>query len=383
MQYSLYLHLPFCAIHCTYCAFNIFTRAQKLIPHYVRALQNELTMVQPPSEPVHTIYLGGGTPSLLAPTQIDTLLKACQRAYTLSRNPEITMEINPGDVDQGYLESIREAGVNRLSIGMQSALPDELRLMARDHTPQAVSQVITAARKAGHTNISLDLIFGLPRQSFAAWRTTVREALSLQPDHLSMYALELEAGTALTRRVERGGLPQPDQDLCAEMYQWADSEAKQAGLIQYEISNWARPGWECRHNRQYWRYQPYLGFGAGAHGFAAGVRYEVMPDLRRYLELAGSQRERLPFPLSAAAVQSRQIDPLEAMGEYIFTGLRQVQEGVNLRDFEARFGIALAEAFPKALAKLLQSDLITLDQDRMRLTDQARLISNRVSLEFL
>lgn len=340
-------------------------------------------MVQPPSEPVHTIYLGGGTPSLLTPAQIDTLLKTCQRAYTLSSDPEITMEINPGDVDQSYLEAIREAGVNRLSIGMQSALPDELRLMARDHGPNAVPQVVTAARKAGHRNISLDLIFGLPRQSFTAWQTTVREALSLQPDHLSMYALELETGTALTRRVERGGLPRPDQDLCAEMYQWADSEVKQAGLIQYEISNWARPGWECRHNRQYWRYQPYLGFGAGAHGFAAGIRYEVMPDLRRYLELAGSQRERLPFPLSAAAVQSRQIDAQEAMGEYIFTGLRQVQEGVNLRDFQARFGIALSTVYPKALATLLQSDLITLDQDRMRLTDQARLISNRVSLEFL
>jgi oxygen-independent coproporphyrinogen-3 oxidase len=376
---SLYLHIPFCKTRCTYCAFNTYTNAEAYLPAYVAALCNELRWLgHVTQQPVHTIFLGGGTPSLLSPSQIANILQTCRAAFQISPEAEITLEVNPLSASDAYFARVRAAGINRLSIGMQSVHRSELRLMARDHDADAVPRTVRAARAAGFENINLDLIFALPYQTLAMWLESLQAALALQPQHLSLYALELESGTAMTRDVERGRLPLPDDELAAEMYEAADELLAQHGLLQYEISNWARSGWECRHNLQYWHNLPYLGAGAGAHGYADGVRYAIVRPIPRYIALASAQDAPLPFPFTASVEWHERIDAQTAMLEHLFTGLRLVRQGVRDSEFKARFGVALSEVFGEPFAKLRAQGLLQHEGDAWRLSRSARLISNRV-----
>ena len=376
---SLYLHIPFCKTRCTYCAFNTYTNAEAYLPAYVAALCNELRWLgHVTQQPVHTIFFGGGTPSLLSPSQIANILQTCRAAFQISPEAEITLEVNPLSASDAYFAQVRAAGVNRLSIGMQSVHRSELRLMARDHDVDAVPRTVRAARAAGFENINLDLIFALPYQTLGMWLESLQAALALQPQHLSLYALELESGTAMTRDVERGRLPLPDDELAAEMYEAADELLAQHGLLQYEISNWARPGWECRHNLQYWHNLPYLGVGAGAHGYADGVRYAIVRPIPRYIALASAQDAPLPFPFTASVEWHERIDAQTAMLEHLFTGLRLVRQGVRDSEFKARFGVALSEVFGEPFAKLRAQGLLQHEGDAWRLSRSARLISNRV-----
>ncbi len=376
---ALYLHIPFCRTRCTYCAFNTYTNAEAYIPAYVAALCNELQWLGAATPlPVHTIFFGGGTPSLLSPAHIAHILQTCRSAFHILPEAEITLEVNPARPPDDYFERLRASGVNRLSLGMQSAHSGELRLMARDHDADALPRTVAAARAAGFNNLNLDLIFGLPYQSLAMWRESLCAALDLQPQHLALYALELESGTPMTRDVMRGRLPLPDEDLAAEMYELADAMLAERGFQQYEISNWARPGWECRHNLQYWRNLPYLGVGAGAHGYADAVRYAVVRPILRYIALAAAQSAPLPFPFTASVEWHERIDPPTAMLEHLFTGLRLVRQGVREADFQARFGVALGEAFGAPLQQLRDQGLLRYEDATWRLTDSARLISNRV-----
>lgn len=376
---SLYLHVPFCGTRCTYCAFNTYTNAESQIPAYVAALCNELywlgSVVQ---QPLHTLFFGGGTPSLLSPSQIANILATCRTAFEVLPDAEITLEVNPISVTGDYFEQVRALGVNRLSIGMQSTHSGELRLMARDHDVEAVPRTVRAARAAGFENLSLDLIFALPYQTLAMWLESVQAALALQPQHLSMYALELESGTPMTRDVGRGRLPLPDDDLAAEMYEAADGLAAQHGLFQYEISNWAHPDKECRHNLQYWHNLPYLGVGAGAHGYAGGIRYSTVRPIPQYIARASGQSAPLPFPFTAAVDTYEVIDAQTAMLEHLFTGLRLVRQGVRDSEFRARFGVSLLAQFGRPFARLRDQGLLHQEGDVWRLTDAARLISNRV-----
>src|SRR5450432_798585 len=326
----LYLHIPFCSVRCTYCAFNLYTKAEALIPTYVQVLCHELEWLgQATNQPVATIYLGGGTPSLLDPAQVAQILATCRAAFTVNNAAEITLEANPESVDERTLQALRASGITRLSLGMQSAQATELRLFARQHDHQTVEAAMTSARRSGFENVSLDLIYGAPRQTLTAWQYSVEAALALQPNHLSMYALILEPETAMTRRIERGGLPRPDDDLAADMYDLADELVSAAGLPQYEISTWARPGAECQHNLHYWRNLPYLGVGAGAHGYAGGLRYEVARSLKGYIERAKCQSAAMPFPLTATADHIEAIDQRTAMAEHMITGLRLLREGIS------------------------------------------------------
>ncbi len=384
--HALYLHIPFCGVQCTYCAFNVYTRRETLIPAYVEALCREIGWVgraatSPP--PLHTIYLGGGTPSLLTAAQVARILRACRAAFVVTPDAEITLEANPGGLDAAYFEDLRACGVNRLSIGMQSAHAAELRLFARDHGVVQVAETMAAARAAGFDNISLDLMYGIPRQTVAMWGASLDAALALQPDHLSLYALQLESGTPLARWVMGGRLPNPDDDLAADMYEAADSTLIAAGFEQYEISTWARPGYECRHNLQYWRNEPFLGAGAGAHGCAGGVRYQVVRDLETYIARANSQNTVLPFPHTAAVDSFEPVSDNQAMDDTLMTGLRLLREGVGRSDFAARYGVSLESVFGEALAKVAPYDMLDLSDDRIRLKPRARLISNQVLLHFI
>ncbi len=381
---SLYLHIPFCGTRCTYCAFNTYTNVEALIPAYVRALCNELTWLgRSTDQPVHTIYFGGGTPSLLSTAQVAAIVDTCRRSFLLSPDVEITLEANPGTVDTRYLCTLRETGVNRLSLGMQSAHSQELRLFARQHGLDAVIESVADARRAGFENVSLDLIYGVPNQTLDMWRESVETALELCPDHLSMYALGLEAGTSMAKWVDRGWLPIPDDDLAADMYDLADTMVSNAGLQQYEISNWALPGFACRHNLQYWRNEPYLGVGAGAHGYAAGIRYEVVKPILVYIDLAMQQESPIPFPLTASVEHCESIDIAGSMAEHMMTGLRLIQEGVSITGFEQRYGMTIGEVYGKTIDRLMAQELLCQVGDIIRLTPRARLLSNRVFVEFM
>src|SRR5258708_23353294 len=311
---SLYLHIPFCRTRCTYCAFNTYTNAETLIDDYVAAMCHELRWLgRSTTQPIHPIYFGGGTPSMLSAQQAQRIVQTCRDVFDITRDVEITLEANPGAIAEGYLAELREVGVNRLSFGMQSAHAAELKLFARQQDVEGVADAVTDARRSGFDNVSLDLIFGVPHQTLAMWRESVEMALALRPDHLSMYALILESGTAMTRSVVSGALPTPDDDLAADMYELADTMAQDAGLVQYEISNWARPGAECHHNLQYWRNAPYLGVGAGAHGYAAGIRYEIVRPIQRYIDLAAIQNSPLPYPLTPSVERCELIDTADGL----------------------------------------------------------------------
>ncbi|MFN2225688.1 MAG: radical SAM family heme chaperone HemW, partial [Anaerolineae bacterium] len=258
---GLYVHIPFCQSRCRYCDFNTYAGLEGLFETYVRALVREITLAG--TARVSSVYIGGGTPTVLPLLSLIQILDAIQAGFDLAADAEVTIEANPGTVEAGTLAALRVRGVNRLSLGVQSFADGELRRLGRIHTAEQAAAGLAAARQAGFDNVSLDLIFGLPGQALADWRFSLECALALEPEHLSLYALSVEAGTPLARDIARGHLPMPDPDLAAEMYEMAAEVNAQAGYQHYEISNWAR-GWgrQCRHNLIYWRNEPYLGLGA-------------------------------------------------------------------------------------------------------------------------
>ncbi len=381
-QWSVYLHIPFCATRCTYCAFNTYTDRQNLVSQYVETMCAEIDTLGNPNCSIHSIYLGGGTPSLLNPSQIEQLISRVLINFTYNSIPEITQELNPRDATEKYLHAIRK-NVSRISLGMQSVNPSELQMFSRDHAHPHVVQAVKSARLAGFDNINLDLIYGNPGQTLDLWCDSVQAALDLDPDHLSMYALSLENGTELKRRVTYGELPMPDPDLAADMYELASEMMEQAGFIQYEISNWAKPGKECRHNIQYWKNLPYLGIGAGAHGYANQTRTVAVMKPEIYIErLKNPPPNPLPFPQTPATMTAELIDHQTDMFETIFTGLRLLNEGLSLTAFEERYGEKLDVRFADEIKRLTRMGLVWRDGDALKLTKSARLISNRVFQEF-
>ena len=285
---ALYLHIPFCHVRCTYCSFNIYTRRAHLIAPYMAALRREIALVGADARrPALSVYFGGGTPSLVPPSEIAATLDACRATFALEDDAEITLELNPESADPDDLRALRQAGVNRLSIGMQSAHAEELKLYAQLHTHEDVQQAVRRARAAGFDNISLDLIYGAPRQTMRMWQESLHAALALEPEHISFYSLTIEDGTTFDRWAKSGRIPQPDPDLAADMYEWATDVLAGAGYDQYEISNWARPGKVSRHNLQYWRCDPYLGLGAALAPRGSARKPSYAPKVHRAHRSAG------------------------------------------------------------------------------------------------
>ncbi len=382
---SLYLHIPFCGTKCTYCAFNTYTNLEALVEPFTFALAREIDIVgqSQPGQPVHTIFFGGGTPSLLSPEQVARLLSAVRRAFVLLPDAEISLEANPNDITRDYLTALRSLGVNRLSIGMQSAIESELQLFARRHDNDAVVRAVSAARSADFDNLNLDLIYGVPHQTLANWETTLRQALALKPEHLSLYALGLEDGTPMKAWVERGRLPAPDDDLAADMYELATDVLANAGYEQYEISNWSLPGRACRHNLQYWYNQPYAGVGPGAHGFAGGVRYATVLSPRKYIDVLNDAEVSYPFPYTPATEQAEVVERDTEIAETLIMTLRLIREGVRRDDFKTRFGSDLLDLHGDTIERFSRTGLLHVDDERVRLTQQGRLLSNLVFRELV
>ncbi len=380
---ALYIHIPFCRERCTYCAFNTFTDRAHLMDDYVQAVCQEIAYGAQDT-PVHTIYFGGGTPSLLSVAQIVTILNAIYQHFTVLDTIEISMEANPGTVDEDYLRGLKQLGLSRLSLGAQSAQASELSLFGRWHDWSDVKQAVRDARRAGIDNLSLDLIYGNPQQSLAMWQSSVQAVLDLEPNHLSLYALGLEPGTPLTKQVKYGELPEPDGDLAADMYEFASDKLDQAGFIQYEISNWGQPGKFCEHNLQYWRNLPYLGIGAGAHGYANLTRTVNAMRPEDYIERLQNPREdTYEFPRTPATISAEEIDPATDQFETVFMGLRLLQEGLDLDAFAKRYNLRLEDKFQDTIVWLSQNDMLRLTDTHLFLTQRARLLSNQVFTRFM
>jgi len=392
--YSIYLHIPFCRSRCGYCDFNTTAGLEAYIPAYAAALCREIKILGLSSGlrlPVHTVYFGGGTPSLVPPEQYALIFSALADTFDLLPQAEISMEANPGTVSLAYLSSLHSLGFNRISFGMQAAHPLDLALLGRRHTFFDTIQAVNWSRQAGFQNLNLDLIFGLPHQPLDRWRENLERALELDPEHLSLYALTLEAGTPLDRMVSRGLVASPDDDLAADAYEAATEILKAAGYRQYEISNWAKTAADgtllaCVHNLQYWRNLSYLGFGAGAHGCAAGLRVANVSSMAEYIRRCDSGREESQFPVGPACEERLERDLFTEMQETLMLGLRLTEEGVSRTGFHARFSMPLETVFQREVDDLQRLGLLEWggeNFDRLRLTSRARLLGNQVFLRFV
>ncbi len=391
-MYSVYIHIPFCVRRCAYCDFNTFAGQDAWLDDYVQALILEITCVAQASGevlPVHTVFFGGGTPSLLKPAQFETILRALANNFHVNPDAEITIEANPGTVSRLDLQALRKLGINRLSLGIQSFRQEELDLLGRIHTVEDSLRAVDWARSAAFKEINLDLIFGLPGQTMEHWQATLNMAIRLKPEHLSLYALTIEENTPLMQWLNRGLITAPDDDVAADMYDWAGELLLDSGFAQYEISNWARWGDEadegrdhrCQHNLQYWRNLPYLGFGAGAHGYSSGIRTANVLLISEYISRMRTGKIEA-FPRSPANATANPIDYWTEIQETMMVGLRLTDEGISRDAFRLRFGQDLVEIFGAQIKKLVQNGLVEIS-DRLRLTSSGKLLGNRVFGEFV
>lgn len=404
---GLYLHIPWCPTRCIYCDFNTYVDGEaSLKTRYHAALQREINeagaaLGRPALE---TIFFGGGTPTSLPPEQLAELVETVKTAFDLRPGPEVTVEANPGTLSVDYLRTLRQGGINRLSLGVQSFNDDELHFLSRLHDAAAARAAVEQTRAAGFDNLSLDLIFNLPEQTLAQWQRNLQAALELDPDHLSLYALIVEPGTPLHRQVNQGQIPLPDDDVAADMYAYALDTLSEAGYSHYEISNWARangeadwqtPALASAHNLIYWRNQPYLGLGAGAYGTVPIQTPGVFqtPGVWRWMNIKRPQTyiERIEAGAGLGAARDEKslelIDSQTAMAEHMLLGLRLVREGVSSSGFAAHFGVPLAEHFSEAIAPGLERGLTewvdTPDGPHLRLTRQGRFLANQAVLPFI
>ena len=395
---SLYIHTPFCIHRCGYCDFNTYAGLQRLIPAYTQAICEEIVYLAETTSkplPIHTVYFGGGTPSLVPENDLENIFTVINKNFPIQPSPEITIEANPGTVSKEYLKNIQYLGINRISLGMQSADQDELVLLERQHSFDDVIKAVEWSRTAGINNLNLDLIFGLPDQKVKSWLNSLEAALTLEPEHLSLYALTLEHGTPMQHKVDTGVLREPDPDVAADMYDAASERLAVAGYVQYEISNWARVNnsgglYACQHNLQYWRNLPYLGVGAGAHGFIDHYRTVDVSTPGAYIQSMRKKPElvegRRMFPRTPATIELNPIDTFTEIGETMMMGLRLVMEGVSSLEFLQRFGTSLLERFGDQITRLISVGLLEWageQGERLRLTKKGRLLGNQVFKEFI
>ena len=374
---SIYIHIPFCVRKCAYCDFTSFPGRMAQMETYLSAVCREMRAQAAffGRREVSTVFIGGGTPTLMTGAQVQHLMDGLRACFDLAPDAEITMEGNPGTVTAEHLAAYRAAGVNRLSLGVQSMDDALLAAIGRIHTAAQAREAVQLARAAGFTNINLDLMLGLPGQSAAQWERTLAEAIALSPEHLSCYSLIVEEGTPLSAQLERGECaPLPDEDALCRMDEITEQLTVQAGFARYEVSNYARPGRECRHNIVYWACRPYLGLGCAAHSDMDGRRFYNPDDWAGYLRLAQSG--------SAVRAQEGENTPQDRMFERMMMGLRMVQ-GVDCVRFFRDFGVRPEEVWPEALSRSLGAGLMERRGDFLRLTGRGMQVMNSVLVELL
>ena len=367
---GIYIHIPFCRSKCDYCDFYSLAGREERMDAYQKALLAHLkeTALSAESFVVDTVYFGGGTPSFYGDKRLKELLSAVRKFYRVDKKAEITFEANPDSADFRSLRALRRAGFNRVSMGFQSACPQELELVHRPHTVEQGDGAVAAVRKAKLKNLSLDLIYGLPGQTMDSWRESVEHVLALEPEHLSCYGLKVEEGTPLAARVSAGEVL-PDDDSQADMYLWAVERLAQAGYEQYEISNFAKPGFPSRHNLRYWEMSPYIGFGPGAHSDFGGRRYSWVRDLEGYIKgvLEGG-----------ALLDSEDLIPQSERGsEYLMLRLRTTR-GIEEWEYRGRYFMDFSPIEERLVFFQSQGWAEKTAEGRWRLTPRGFLVSNQL-----
>jgi oxygen-independent coproporphyrinogen-3 oxidase len=370
---GLYVHIPFCSAICNYCNFNrgLFDAALK--ERYVAALLREVA-THADGSPADTIFFGGGTPSLLEPSEIAGIISACRNAFAVSADAEITLEANPETVTPDRLDGFRAAGVNRLSYGVQSFRDDELQRLSRLHSASRAADAFAMARRAGFDNISLDLMMWLPQQTISQWVESVDALIDLGPDHASLYILELYPNAPLRDEMARGRWSQAPDDDAAEMYLEAMARLDRAGYTQYEISNVARTGRESRHNLKYWTDGEWLGFGCGAHSTRRAVRWKNLPSTTDYIAAVATGGQ--------LATERRALSAREALEEALFTGLR-LTRGIEVHTVNTRYGTDVWGIYGGALERFRDAGLLIYDGRLLRLSRAGMLLANEIMTVFV
>ena len=372
---ELYLHMPFCVRKCAYCDFLSFPSGAETQRMYAKRLMKDIDVMGKRSGeiPVETIFIGGGTPSVPDSGLIVEIMEHVRHAFHVADGAEISMEANPGTVTREKLTDYRKAGINRLSFGLQSANDRELKLLGRIHTWAEFLESFTLARECGFANLNIDLMSALPGQTCESWKETLSRVTALDPEHISAYSLIIEEGTPFGERYgsEEGRKLLPDEDSEREMYHETKRFLKDCGYERYEISNYAKPGRECRHNIGYWTGVPYLGLGLGASSYLDGCRFTVNPDMKQYLE---------EKPGMFADIEKLTKKDMEE--EFFYVGLRMTA-GVSLSEFERRFGISAKEVYPGLMETFVKEKAARFEGDRFVLTDYGLDVSNYIMVQFL
>lgn len=369
---GIYIHIPFCKSKCFYCDFNSFANKEEYIVPYFSALNNEISVW---SEKLNdrtfdTIYFGGGTPSFVETGLLCDVIERLKNDFNIANDCEITVECNPGTIGFESFLKLKSAGVNRLSIGLQSTDNYQLKALGRIHTVEDFATCFADARRAGFDNISLDLMYGLSDMNMAEWEQTLDKAIDFGAEHISVYALKIEEGTPFSKRK----LALPNDDLCADMYEKAVDTLRKAGYDRYEISNFARARMESRHNQKYWELDDFLGLGAGAYSCVEGVRFCNESDIVKYIERVSEK--------GLAVIDEEYISKDEQMSEFVFLGLR-CEKGISITEFEERFGQELLDKFAEPIKKYINLGFLTLEGDRLHFLDKGFFVSNVILADFV
>ncbi len=375
--FSLYLHIPYCERKCGYCDFNSHAIKGEQPEDYPAAILKEIEWAAKNTQSkqeVSTIFFGGGTPTSLPADDLANILDGCFRFFNIAANAEITVEANPGTITPGYFEQVKSAGFNRVSVGAQSFIPHELELLERIHGPEAIGRTVEQAKNEGFDNVSVDLMFALPNQTLEDWDYSLKQAIQLNPNHISAYNLTFEPKTAFYSYMESGKMTPPNDERQLTLFKHTLKSMAEAGYDQYEISNFAKPGKECRHNINYWNNGNYIGLGAGASGYWNGKRRKNINSPVKYIEQTLKTGQAVDFEESP--------DQATSIGETMMLGLR-LSDGINLGDFENRYGVSLSEQFSKQLKYLKSEDLIEMNDSHIRLSKKGFFLADSVILEFM
>ena len=368
---SAYVHIPFCTQICYYCDFSkVFIKNQP-VDSYLEHLIEEYDSYD--IKKLRTLYIGGGTPTALSAPQLAFLLEKLKEKLDLSYLEELNIEANPGDLDQEKIAVLKDSPVNRVSLGVQTFNDRMLKQIGRSHSEKDIYENIANLKKAGFDNISIDLIYALPKQTMEDVKTNVAKAIALDIPHMSLYSLILENHTVFMNRMRRGKLPLPKEDLEAEMFDYIIAELEKAGFEHYEISNFSKPGFESRHNLMYWDNAEYYGIGAGASGYVDGVRYKNHGPIRHYLQAVEAGNAR---------VQEETLTLNEKMEEEMFLGLRK-KSGVSKKRFEEKFGISFEDQYGAVVSELTEQGLLVPDRDIVRMTKQGLFLGDTVAEKFI
>ena len=368
---SAYVHIPFCTQICYYCDFSkVFIKNQP-VDSYLEHLIEEYDSYD--IKKLRTLYIGGGTPTALSAPQLAFLLEKLTEKLDLSYLEELTIEANPGDLDQEKIAVLKDSPVNRVSLGVQTFNDRMLKQIGRSHSEKDIYENIANLKKAGFDNISIDLIYALPKQTMEDVKTNVAKAIALDIPHMSLYSLILENHTVFMNRMRRGKLPLPKEDLEAEMFEYIIAELEKAGFEHYEISNFSKPGFESRHNLMYWDNAEYYGIGAGASGYVDGVRYKNHGPIHHYLQAVEAGNAR---------VQEEVLSLREKMEEEMFLGLRK-KSGVSKKRFEEKFGLSFEDQYGAVVSELTEQGLLVPDRDIVRMTKQGLFLGDTVAEKFI